>query len=126
MSTPTLENIKESIARVRNEVNVVVLLWHWGEEYQIKSHPREQALGRVLIDAGADIIIGHHPHVVQETEEYNDGYIAYSLGNFVFDQNFSEDTKHGLALKITLRNGKIFKIEEFEVRFTPDFQPFLP
>ena len=125
VSTSMFENIKDSIAKVRNEVDIVVLLWHWGEEYQTKSHPREQALARALIDVGADIIIGHHPHVVQEIEEYNGGYIVYRLGNFVFDQNFSEDTKRGLTLKITLRNGKIFKTEKFEIRFTSDFQPFL-
>jgi len=83
-------------------------------------------LTRALIDAGADIIIGHHPYVIQETEEYNGGYIAYSLENFVFDQNFSEDTRRGLALKITLHGGKVSKTEKFEVKFTPDFQPFLP
>lgn len=126
VSTPTLENIKASIAKTRNDVDVVILLWHWGEEYQTKSHPREQVLARALIDAGADIIVGHHPHVTQEVEEYNGGYIAYSLGNFVFDQNFSEDTRRGLALKITLHNGKVSKMAKFEVKFTPDFQPFLP
>lgn len=125
VSMPILENIKESISKVRNEVDTIILLWHWGEEYQTKFHLREQKLAHTLIDAGADIIVGHHPHVVQETEEYNGGYIAYSLGNFVFDQNFSEDTRRGLTLKITLRNGKIFKTEKLEVRFNSDFQPFL-
>ena len=125
VSAPTLENIKKFITIARDQADVVILLWHWGEEYETVSRPREQAIAHALIDAGADIIIGHHPHVVQEVEEYNGGYIAYSLGNFVFDQNFSEDTRRGRALKIILRDGKIFKTEEFEVKFTSDFQPFL-
>jgi len=125
VSAPTLENIKKFISIARDQADVVILLWHWGEEYETASRSREQAIARALIDAGADIIVGHHPHVVQEVEEYNGGYIAYSLGNFVFDQNFSEDTRRGRALKIILRNGKIFKTEEVEVKFTSDFQPFL-
>lgn len=125
VSDSTLENIKKFISIARDQADVVILLWHWGEEYETVSRPREQAIARALIDAGADIIVGHHPHVVQEVEEYNGGYIAYSLGNFVFDQNFSEDTRRGRALKIILRDGKIFKTEEFEVKFNSDFQPFL-
>ena len=63
---------------------------HWGDEYQLHSNKAQQEFARKLIDSGADLIIGHHPHVVQEVEPYTSpvsgrsGYIVYSLGNFLF------------------------------------------
>jgi D-alanyl-D-alanine carboxypeptidase len=60
-----------------------------------------------MIDAGADIIAGHHPHVIQDTEEYNGGLIAYSLGNFMFDQYFSKETLEGLMLFVTVSKDGI-------------------
>ncbi len=90
------------------------------------SHNRNQErIAKALIDAGAQLIIGHHPHVVQPTEEYGGGYIAYSLGNFVFDQNFSPETKTGLLLKVTLNNKRITQVEKIKIGFTSSFQPFL-
>lgn len=53
------------------------------------------------------MIIGHHPHVVQEIEEYNGKYIFYSLGNFIFDQYFSKDTQEGLLVQVTLEDEKL-------------------
>lgn len=125
VSTPMLENIKRSIAAVRSDVDLVILLWHWGDEYKTKAREKERVLAYTLIDAGADVIIGHHPHAVQEVEEYNGGLIAYSLGNFIFDQNFSEATKQGLALKVVARNGRIFSTEQIGIGFTSDFRPFV-
>lgn len=73
---------------------------HWGAEYKEISNERQRLLGRALIDAGADVIIGHHPHVVQEMEIYKDRPIFYSLGNFIFDQYFSQPTQEGLAVGV--------------------------
>ena len=67
----------------------VVINIHWGEEYKEISNNRQRFLAHALIDAGADVIIGHHPHVIQEMEVYKNRPIFYSLGNFVFDQYFS-------------------------------------
>src|SRR3989338_1740901 len=73
---------------------------HWGDEYKLTNNKRQQTLAHDFIDAGADLIIGHHPHVVQNIEEYNDKLIFYSLGNFIFDQYFSRETQEGLMLSI--------------------------
>ena len=78
---------------------------HWGEEYQTTSSKAQQALAHSLIDAGVDLIIGHHPHVVQEIEKYKDGIIIYSLGNFVFDQYFDEEVQTGLSAKLAFEEG---------------------
>lgn len=68
------------------EADLTVVYIHWGEENEIAANEEQKTLGHQLIDAGADIVIGSHPHVLQEVEMYDDGIIFYSLGNFVFDQ----------------------------------------
>lgn len=80
----------------------VVVTIHWGDEYQLRSNKKQQAFARKLIDAGADVIFGHHPHVVQELEVYKDRVVFYSLGNFIFDQYFSRDTQEGLAVEMQI------------------------
>ncbi len=75
-----------------------VLNIHWGVEYKPTSHTRQQYLAHTFIDAGVDLLIGHHPHVVQELEIYKDVPIFYSLGNFLFDQYFSVPTQQSLAV----------------------------
>jgi poly-gamma-glutamate synthesis protein (capsule biosynthesis protein) len=73
------------VARLRSEGNQVVVNIHWGEEYLQVPSPYQIRLGRKLADAGACLIVGHHPHVLQGYEKYNDCWIFYSLGNFSFD-----------------------------------------
>lgn len=80
---------------------------HWGQEYKEISNSRQRELAHALIDAGGDIVIGHHPHVVQEMEIYKNRPIFYSLGNFVFDQYFSVPTQQGLGIGIALRPNSI-------------------
>ncbi len=75
----------------------VVVNIHWGVEYDDEPSMKEKELARALIDAGADLIIGHHPHVVQPVEVYKDGLIFYSLGNFISDQ-LGQKTQEGFAV----------------------------
>ncbi len=90
------------ITDLKNDDSFIIISIHWGSEYQLSSNQTQKGLAHSFIDAGADLILGHHPHVVQEIELYNDKLIFYSLGNFIFDQYFSENTQQGLAVKITL------------------------
>ncbi len=71
---------------------------HWGSEYQLTHSRSQQLFAEDLIDAGADLIIGHHPHVVQDIDIYQGVPIVYSLGNFVFDQYFSDEVQTGLLV----------------------------
>lgn len=116
-----ISDVKEA----RKLADLVVVSLHWGNEYEITPNHNQERIAKSLIDAGAQLIIGHHPHVVQPIEEYGGGYIAYSLGNFVFDQNFSPETKKGLALKVILKNKKISQMMPVEITFTSSFQPYL-
>ncbi|MDI3281201.1 MAG: CapA family protein, partial [Bacillota bacterium] len=74
------------VRAARRQADLVVVYLHWGEEYRSSPTPEQVRLGRALIDAGADLVIGSHPHVLQGLEVYGRGVIAYSLGNFVMDQ----------------------------------------
>jgi len=80
--------------------NLILLLAHWGNEYVPVANQAIVELAHEFINAGADLIVGGHPHVVQNKEIYQDKTIYYSLGNFVFDQYFSAETQKGLLLKI--------------------------
>lgn len=94
---------KAELERLESSSNLQIAYVHWGDEYVGQSNVYQQKLGRELIDAGFDLVIGHHPHVVQEIEEYNGKLIFYSLGNYVFDQYFSEEVQTGLALRLSVK-----------------------
>jgi len=76
--------IKYDIAKLKNKVDIIIVTFHWGEELcdSVKSYQR--TLAHLAIDAGADIVVGSHPHILQEIEGYKNGIIAYSLGNLLF------------------------------------------
>ncbi|MFC1567023.1 CapA family protein [bacterium] len=81
------DEIIKQIRAVRKEVDFIVVSFHWGVEFQQIPTINQVKFAHELIDAGADLILGHHPHVLQPIEIYKDKYIVYSLGNFVFDQH---------------------------------------
>lgn len=93
-------------AKIQGAEKVIIFI-HWGYEYKEISNTHQRELAHYFIDNGADIIIGHHPHVVQEMEVYNNKPIFYSLGNFVFDQYFSEPTQQGLALGLIIKDKQL-------------------
>ena len=99
---PNLEEVISLIKKNKAASDLVVVNIHWGTEYQHQPNAKQQDWAHAMIDAGADLIIGNHPHVVQGMEIYKDKLIFYSLGNFVFDQYFSVDTQEELALGINL------------------------
>ena len=78
--------------------DLVIVCPHWGVEYALKPTRDQVELAHQMIDAGADMIVGSHPHVVQPVEKYHDHWIAYSLGNFIFDQQ-NPNTHRGLMLQ---------------------------
>ena len=98
------EEIIKTIKMVKssNPDNFLIVSMHWGEEYKLINSPIQQSLARRIIEAGADLIIGHHPHVVQNIEKYQGKLILYSLGNFIFDQYFSPETQEGLAVGLEI------------------------
>jgi len=78
-----------------------------------------------MIDAGADLVVGHHPHVVQPVEKYRERWIAYSLGNFIFDQKLPQLTHHGVMLKIALRGKQIAEVSTIPITIDRTFQAYV-
>ncbi|MCD6085646.1 AmmeMemoRadiSam system protein B [bacterium] len=103
------EKITEIVKKIRksNPKKFLIVIFHWGEEYQPKSSVFQQKLAHKVIEAGADLIIGSHPHVVQEIEKHQGKLIFYSLGNFVFDQYFSKETQESLSLGLEIYPEKV-------------------
>ncbi|MBU2101584.1 CapA family protein [Patescibacteria group bacterium] len=122
LSDFNLDKIKAVVNELKKEENLVIVSLHWGEEYAVSSNELQRAIARELVDAGVDIVVGHHPHVVQELEHYKDGWIAYSLGNFIFDQTFSEETMRGAALQVEIVGGDIVTAKLLPVEISPFFQ----
>lgn len=120
-----IERILKLVAAIKEkrEADILVVSLHWGNEYEKNASQWQKKLAHQLIDAGADIIVGHHPHVVQEIERYKKGIIFYSLGNFVFDQNFSKETMEGLAVKVFVSKKGIESEERYKVVINRNFQP---
>ena len=123
ISENNLETIKRDIEKVKKESDILIVSLHSGEEYQKTPTQFQIEFSRAFIDAGADLVIGHHPHIIQPNEKYKDGWIFYSLGNFVFDQNFSEETMRGQILKIIIENNKIKEVVPINIKINNFFQP---
>lgn len=101
-------NFDEIVKNASNQVDYLIVYFHFGDEYQTKHNARQEYLAHKAVDNGAKIIIGSHPHVTQDTEVYKNSFIAYSLGNFVFDQSWSKNTMKGTLLEIKLnRDGSM-------------------
>ncbi len=102
ISTSNNEEICSDVYRARAKADIVVVSLHWGCEYIERPSPEQIGLAHQIIDSGATLILGHHPHVLQRIEEYHKGVIAYSLGNFVFDMNYLPETRKSIIFECTL------------------------
>jgi poly-gamma-glutamate synthesis protein (capsule biosynthesis protein) len=104
------DNLSEIIRKAKEKVDILIVSFHWGEEYQKLANGRQRKLAKIAINSGADLVIGHHPHVIQDIEKYKNKFIFYSLGNFIFDQNFSKETMIGGGVEVYIKNKKIENI----------------
>ncbi|HSF80021.1 MAG TPA: CapA family protein [Anaerolineales bacterium] len=122
-----VEAISELIRLARAQAEVIIVSLHWGVEYQLQANPAQKEMARALLQAGADLVLGHHPHVAQEIEISQAGeeddpgraqLVAYSLGNFAFDQGWDE-TRQGLALRIYLDKQGLRAVQALPVWTAP-------
>lgn len=103
---PKLEKNEADLVKSSDiKVDILVVSMHWGVEYQDKALPGVRNLANELIGYGADLIVGHHPHWVQDYELIEGKPVYYSLGNFIFDQMWSEKTRKGLAVVLVYEKG---------------------
>jgi poly-gamma-glutamate synthesis protein (capsule biosynthesis protein) len=117
------ENLEKGVKEAKENADLVIVSMHFGDEYQKKANAEQKYFAHLAIDSGADLVIGHHSHIIGEIEEYKGKYIFYSLGNFVFDQAFSKETMEGLLLKVTLENKKIKEVLPIKIEINHYFQP---
>jgi poly-gamma-glutamate capsule biosynthesis protein CapA/YwtB (metallophosphatase superfamily) len=118
-----MEHMQEDIRQLRSRADIVIMSFHTGDEYHLEHNAKQEQIYHAAIDAGVDLVIGTHPHVVQEVEQYKNGWIAYSLGNFVFDQNFSAETMRGMALTVQVLNNRITTVDPLAVAISRQYQP---
>ena len=123
ISENDIGEIAEDIKKSKKEVDVLIISLHAGEEYEENPTSFQTSFAMNCIENGADLVVGHHSHVVQKIERYNDGWIAYSLGNFIFDQGFSEETMKSIILKVAIKDKKIKEISSEDIKINKYFQP---
>jgi poly-gamma-glutamate synthesis protein (capsule biosynthesis protein) len=113
----TTTEVVGEIARLRPECDKVVVFAHWGVEYEPVADAAQVSEAHEFIDAGADLVMGAHPHVVENVEEYRGKAIFYSLGNFMFDQDFSWATTHGLIVRVAFgATSTAFKLTPITIK----------
>ncbi len=110
----------KDLKQVKPKVDWVVLYAHWGEEYKLKANKQIMALAHEFVDKGVDTVIGSHPHVVQNWEDYKGKRIYYSLGNFIFDQYFSNQVRQGLLVGMVIeRQTKKARYSHYWIKLLP-------
>lgn len=116
----SVEQTTQAIRQHAPTSDWVIVYAHWGDEYQHAPSETQQRYARAFADAGADIIIGSHPHVWQRREQIDDTIIYYSLGNFIFDQFFSSTVRCGGVVTLTLTEEEVADEKVREAFITKD------
>ncbi len=116
-------HFEEIIKNASTKVDFLVVSFHFGDEYKTVHNQRQEYLAYKAVDNGAKIVVGHHPHVIQDTEVYKDSLIIYSLGNLVFDQYFSENTMQGGLFEVKLWRDGTMDLTKNIVKLSRAFQP---
>lgn len=127
-STPGIANMnidvmEKNIKLAKQKSNITIVIMHAGVEYTNQPNEQQKNFARKAIDAGADLVIGHHPHWVQTTEIYHEKPILYSLGNLIFDQMWSKETQQGVLAKIIFKDNSISSIEIIPIKIKDYGQP---
>lgn len=120
------ETVSSEIQKAKEKVDILVVSYHWGAEYQRLPSNSTVDLAHFSIDNGADLIIGNHPHWIQPIEIYKDKLITYAHGNFVFDQMWSEETKKGVIGIYTFYGGNLVDSQFIPIYIKDYGQPFFP
>jgi len=101
------KRIAVDVQDIAGRSDVVIVSMHAGWEYSAQPNPMQRAFARAAIDAGASVVVGHHPHVTQPVESYKNGVIFYSLGNLVFDQFQRKETQRGLIADVRFVGNRL-------------------
>lgn len=116
------EWLVENLRQDTSEVRIVSL--HWGDEYVTTPSPSQKRLGRLLVENGATLVLGHHPHVLQPVERIGNSLVAYSLGNFLFDQDWTAETRVGGILDLDIGGEGVTRWDFVVTECNGRCQPF--
>lgn len=111
LSNSDIAYVQAQIKAAKAQADIVIPWFHWGTEYTHDANDEQRQLAHAAIDAGAAAVIGTHPHWTQGIEWYNGHFIAYSLGNFIFDQNWSDETRRSVAAQLTFTGTTVTGVE---------------
>lgn len=110
------ENLGEEIKLAKKKCDLLVVSFHWGNEYHFYPSENQKNLAYEAIDNGADLILGHHPHVLQGIEKYQDKLIFYSLGNFIFDRQIQKGTDESIILDLVIEDKNIKDVKLIPIK----------
>jgi poly-gamma-glutamate synthesis protein (capsule biosynthesis protein) len=99
---PRTQEFAATLEEASKQSAMQIVYIHWGNEYESIHSRAQELLAREMVAAGADLIVGHHPHVVQDIDVIDGVVVFYSLGNYIFDQYFSQEVQEGLVLALSL------------------------
>jgi len=125
-----VQRVEDDIRKAKQQADVVIPCFHWSEEYKYHPNPSMVQLAHKACDAGADMVIGQHPHTVQSIEYYKGKFVAYSLGNFIFDQrhvdingvDVGEQTRKGFVLRCGFLRNRLATLELLPYRINDNCQ----
>ncbi|MFZ3072162.1 MAG: CapA family protein [Thermodesulfobacteriota bacterium] len=120
-----IDKMTEAVKKAAEKAKFVIVSMHSGNEYDYEPNEAQKKFARAAIDAGAELVIGHHPHVIQPVERYNGKLIFYSLGNFIFDQSEPKETKEGVMVKFLFTKDALKSVETVPVFIEHYAQPRL-
>ena len=120
-----LDRISGEITALKRSVDTVIVLTHWGTQYTHQPEQSQRVAARAFAAAGADLVIGGHPHWVQGWENFGSTIVVHSLGNFIFDMDFQTKTREGVFLEVVLWGGEVKAIEPVPYVIDDQFRPRL-
>jgi poly-gamma-glutamate capsule biosynthesis protein CapA/YwtB (metallophosphatase superfamily) len=118
-----LHRLTTTIQSLARRTDVVIALPHWGEQYTTVPVPDQRKVGAAMIDAGADLVVGGHPHWVQGIQMHRGHLIVNCLGNFIFDMDFSQQTEEGVVLELVFWGDDLLAARFQPYVIGPDFAP---
>jgi poly-gamma-glutamate synthesis protein (capsule biosynthesis protein) len=117
------EFLRQDVAAAASAADVVIVLPQWGVEYTADPTESQRSLARAAVEAGAALVIGNHPHWVQAAETIGATFVAYALGNFVFDQDWSLETQQGVMFEAAFHGAELKGIDYHPVHIWDEHQP---
>ncbi len=115
--------LKRDIAALPADIDLLIVSQHAGVEYNPGSTAQQRAFAQRAVELGADIVLGHHPHVLEPVEIVQGAVVCHSLGNLVMDQPWNPDTEYGALIELRCRDGGVRRLVVHPLHLSADYQP---